>query len=321
MAGQDDSDEAVPVVRYDEDEELAKQPTVLRAAAVPAASAAAPEERRPYLLVVAGASSVGRFYPIVDGMVIGRAPGVDVVLADVGVSRRHAKVSLLPDGTFFFEDQGSSNGIVVDGVPVTSQIVREGHRVGVGGVVLVPLYLEESGYELQKNLFASATEDAATRLAHRGHFARMAERECHLAGRYGVPLALALVRVGRFHSAAQTYGAKHATALVRAAAQLAHASSPPGALVARHAADELAVLLPETTLAAANQWAADLRAAAAPLTCDVAGEAVPFALTIAVAGTDEPGTQQPRTQAGGASLAALVTRAEARLGAGSTVAP
>jgi pSer/pThr/pTyr-binding forkhead associated (FHA) protein len=45
---------------------------------------------------------------------IGRDPGADVVLDNMGVSRAHALIELI-DGTYVIRDEGSSNGTFVNG--------------------------------------------------------------------------------------------------------------------------------------------------------------------------------------------------------------
>ena len=70
-------------------------------------------------------------------LVIGRAPDVDVVLADPSVSRRHARLSAY-DGAWWVEDLGSANGVRVDGRRVSgAQRLRGGEWLGFGDVFCV----------------------------------------------------------------------------------------------------------------------------------------------------------------------------------------
>ena len=60
----------------------------------------------------------GTRLPIRGPIVIGRSPGADIVIADDFISARHARVAPARDGAVL-EDLGSTNGTLLDGVPVT----------------------------------------------------------------------------------------------------------------------------------------------------------------------------------------------------------
>ncbi|MBR8639872.1 FHA domain-containing protein [Streptomyces tuirus] len=63
---------------------------------------------------------------------IGRAADNDLVIDDLVVSRRHAELRALPDGTYEITDLGSHNGTYLNGSPVTSAPVGQGDIVGIG---------------------------------------------------------------------------------------------------------------------------------------------------------------------------------------------
>lgn len=67
-------------------------------------------------------------------IIVGRAPGADILVPDDVVSRRHARFSLM-GGDLMVEDLGSANGTRVNGEPVT-QVQRcvEGDLVRIGSV-------------------------------------------------------------------------------------------------------------------------------------------------------------------------------------------
>jgi pSer/pThr/pTyr-binding forkhead associated (FHA) protein len=67
------------------------------------------------------------------GLVIGREPPADVVLADPRVSTRHAKV--IPQGDcVFLKDLGSTNGTFVNGRPISVATVTRGDSVSLGSL-------------------------------------------------------------------------------------------------------------------------------------------------------------------------------------------
>ncbi|MFB7928479.1 MULTISPECIES: FHA domain-containing protein [Streptomyces] len=63
---------------------------------------------------------------------IGRATDNDLVIDDLVVSRRHAELRALPDGTYQITDLGSHNGTYLNGSAVTSAPVGQGDIVGIG---------------------------------------------------------------------------------------------------------------------------------------------------------------------------------------------
>jgi diguanylate cyclase (GGDEF)-like protein len=293
----DDTD--YPVIRYDEDDEAGKGTAAHRAAA--------PIHHppvRPYLVVVAGDESVGRCIPVTDGMIIGRGTAADVSLAGSGISRRHARVSIVDDGSLYFEDCGSSNGIAYGGVRVSSQTVREGERVGLGATVLVALMIEDDGFAFERNIFLSATEDAVTRLAHRSHFLAVAARECELAARYGVPTSFLVTAIDQHHQLLAEYGAAFASSLFKAVSHVVRARAGPRTVIARRDVDMLAILLPETRLEEAAAWADELRSGVQTVGVERMDERLAVTLSVGVVAASEE--RAPDMQR-------LLDRAEARL--------
>ncbi|MEV6950601.1 FHA domain-containing protein [Streptomyces sp. NPDC051183] len=64
---------------------------------------------------------------------IGRAPDNDLVIDDLVVSRRHAELRSLADGTYEIVDLGSHNGTYLNGAPVEGAArLAEGDIVGIG---------------------------------------------------------------------------------------------------------------------------------------------------------------------------------------------
>ena len=59
---------------------------------------------------------------------LGRADDNDVVLTDIGVSRRHARILVQSDGVFV-EDLSSGNGTYFRGMRVERQAIHTGDEV------------------------------------------------------------------------------------------------------------------------------------------------------------------------------------------------
>ncbi|MCX4767509.1 ATP-binding cassette domain-containing protein [Streptomyces sp. NBC_01275] len=63
---------------------------------------------------------------------IGRAADNDLVIDDLIVSRRHAELRALPDGSYEIADLGSHNGTFLNGLPVDRAPLGPGDIVGIG---------------------------------------------------------------------------------------------------------------------------------------------------------------------------------------------
>ncbi len=77
---------------------------------------------------------------------IGRSSDCDIILEDLEVSRRHAKIDLLPDGQVTLTDQGSANGTQLEGKPLPPRketAIKAGQSFRIGGYRLVLVKGEE----------------------------------------------------------------------------------------------------------------------------------------------------------------------------------
>ncbi|SFD23232.1 FhaA domain-containing protein [Streptomyces aidingensis] len=68
-------------------------------------------------------------------LVLGRSTEADVRIDDPGVSRRHCEIQITEPVTI--RDLGSTNGIVVDGLPTKRATLRDGSRIIVGSTTVI----------------------------------------------------------------------------------------------------------------------------------------------------------------------------------------
>ncbi len=75
----------------------------------------------------------GQRFPLKSGInFIGRDPMCDVFIGDPHISRTHASVDLVSDGTMTLMDLGSTNGIMVNSQRVPSAILNAGDSFTIG---------------------------------------------------------------------------------------------------------------------------------------------------------------------------------------------
>ncbi len=97
---------------------------------------------------------------------IGRRAGNDILIADPFVSRAHAEINRLADGSFEIRDLGGRHPVRVNGAVVSQHKLKEGDRIEIGNSALI-FRLQEScpvsvvEFHPAQNLPYEATEIAA----------------------------------------------------------------------------------------------------------------------------------------------------------------
>jgi len=93
-----------------------------------------PAERPSYKLVATTGLLRNRTFSIGEnGLVIGRDPSsCQVVIADDGVSRKHAWIGLDAQGEVVLEDRHSANGTYVNEVRITERVLRPSDEIAIG---------------------------------------------------------------------------------------------------------------------------------------------------------------------------------------------
>jgi len=78
-----------------------------------------------------------RSYEVLAEMTIGRSRECDIFLEDLAVSRLHATIHQMPDGSFELEDHRSATGTFVNGMRITRYHLLEGDVVQIGSNRLI----------------------------------------------------------------------------------------------------------------------------------------------------------------------------------------
>jgi pSer/pThr/pTyr-binding forkhead associated (FHA) protein len=111
-------------------------------------------------LVMLAGPNTGREYELgKDITLIGRDEGCDILIADVEISRQHARITRTPRG-YVLEDLGSTNGTYLDGQRVTApHLLQPGDRISLSETVI--LSYEEQVEELGATVVSPARRGEA----------------------------------------------------------------------------------------------------------------------------------------------------------------
>lgn len=74
-----------------------------------------PEEKCAVLKITIGDATGKKLFPIITELMIGRDAKNDIVIPNLNVSRKHAKVFKDETGVYWLEDLGSHNGTLLNG--------------------------------------------------------------------------------------------------------------------------------------------------------------------------------------------------------------
>ncbi len=165
----------------------------------------------PTLRVIAGRDML-RFVTLDVGrpsVVVGREEGVDLLLTDASVSRRHARLGVTSDGTFVLEDLGSTNGTAVNGASIERAPVLPGDNLEVGGVVLRldMLGLDELHHlETVLERLDARDRDPLTKLLTRRWLDEDLVRRMDRARAAGTAVSVAFVDLDYFKAVNDTFG-------------------------------------------------------------------------------------------------------------------
>lgn len=96
---------------------------------------------RPHLVVLHGAQ-LGRRYEVVERMTIGRSKSSDICVDDDSISRTHATITV--HDRMRIQDQGSKNGLLVNGVALREATLEYGDVFQIGRTIFALAALDPS---------------------------------------------------------------------------------------------------------------------------------------------------------------------------------
>ncbi len=218
-------------------------------------------QQNAYLIQISAKSAavVGRMLKL-EGLevVLGRSPECQLQVEDDGISRKHAKVALGPNGHFQIVDLGSTNGTFLNGIKVDIAILQDGDKIQIGQNTVLKFSLQDQLEEqYQKSIYESATRDGLTRIFNKKYFLDTLKKEFAYCLRHRVPLSMVMFDVDHFKKINDTYGHPAGDYCLTRIAQRVSETVRTEDLFARYGGEEFALMLRESaeerTLACAER--------------------------------------------------------------------
>jgi len=242
---------------------------------------------RAYLIVLAG-SNVGEMYRVEEGETfLGRGQTATIRLTDDGISRKHARI-FQNGGEVVIEDLKSSNGTIVNGAPVTQQLLKDGDKIRLGSTTILKFtYNDQLDESFQQQMYEAALRDGLTKAFNKKYFLDRLETEIAYARRHQAHLSLLMFDVDHFKRVNDTYGHLAGDYVLAKLAKLAMTTVRTEDIFARYGGEEFGVICRGVPLPSAGILAERLRSIVETTAFDHEGQRMPVTISVGVAGHPE----------------------------------
>jgi diguanylate cyclase (GGDEF)-like protein len=224
--------------------------------------------------------------------VLGRGPGASLVLRDDRASRRHCKLTVLPDPVrptrrvVLLEDMQSTNGIRVNGRPVKRRVLHGGEKILVGKTVLRFERRDSFDVAFYGRLQQMATTDPLTGVGNRLSLSQELERQEAERVRYGRPFTVLLVDLDRFKQVNDKWGHAAGDQALREVSSCILSNLRDSDRAFRFGGEEFVAILTETRIAGATAVAERIRESVETTKVLHEGDSFRVSISIGVAEAD-----------------------------------
>jgi diguanylate cyclase (GGDEF)-like protein len=221
-------------------------------------------------IVVIHGENLGAQIEIGDqAVVIGRSVSCDLQIPHASVSRQHCRIAF-ESGAYVLEDLGSTNQTLVNAELVTRIELNDGDQIAVGDAVVKFMRRESLEDRYHQAMVERATVDTLTGLPNRRVWREALEKSV-IGAQAGAPLSLAFVDLDHFKRINDELGHLAGDDVLRAVATVLRNALLAGFVGGRRGGEEFAIILPDTPLQQAIDYAEALRHAVEALEPATAG--------------------------------------------------
>ena len=242
---------------------------------------------RAYLIVLAG-SNVGEMYRLEEGETfLGRGQNATIKLMDDGISRKHARI-FQEGGTVVIEDLKSSNGTIVNGAPVATQMLKDGDKIRLGSTTILKFtYNDQLDENFQQQMYEAALRDGLTKAFNKKYFLDRLETEIAYARRHNAFLSLLMFDVDHFKNVNDTFGHLAGDYVLAKLAKVASSTVRAEDVFARYGGEEFGIICRGVPLANAGILGERLRSIVETTVFEHDGNRMPITISIGVAAHPE----------------------------------
>ena len=178
--------------------------------------------------------------------IVGRDPDCDLTIGERSVSRQHAKFDRTSDG-FMITDLDSTNGTCVNGVKITSQELRSGDRIRIGGRIFKYIATDQLEAHYHEAVYSMMTMDSLTQTWNKRYLLETLKRELKRRERTRRDLSLIVLDLDYFKKVNDTYGHLVGDELLRQTSGRLRKVLRGEDILARFGGEEFCIVLTETS--------------------------------------------------------------------------
>ncbi len=259
----------------------------------------APRKLEAAFIVIAG-GTVGQMHKLIKGETfIGRSVEAEIQVDDEGVSRKHAKVSILPDQRVLLADNGSTNGTYLNGSRIQAPAaLKDGDKVQVGATTVLKFQYQDALEEsFQRKLFDSAVKDGLTGVYNKKYFLDRIETDFSYAKRHKTNLTLLFFDIDHFKQINDKHGHPAGDHVLREVAALLKKSVRNEDVLARFGGEEFVLLMRDVDDAVALMLAERFRRAVEGAAFEFGGTKIPVTVSIGIGTFSEAHLPKPQNSA------------------------
>jgi len=211
-------------------------------------------------LVIIYGKGIGRKYDLIEDVVtIGREPDNMIVLDSDSVSRRHARIERYQNARYIV-DLNSTNGTYVNdnAVQPRAQLVS-GNFIKIGDTIFKYLTGDNIEAAYYEEIYRMAVTDGLTQIPNKRQLDEYLDRELSRARRHRRDLSILMLDIDHFKRINDSHGHLTGDVVLRELARLIRIRIRREELFARYGGEEFVIVLPETDLKGALEFAETVR--------------------------------------------------------------